>query len=111
MKYRVLDGQDIKGSKFFFVMAAAKRSKQINRMAKERGLPPNQVASIKTGFLKAPTIAITEILEGKISYRYVDKKKVLETENSLPASKLPKNGEAEGEKGEEEFNIASTTAS
>jgi len=80
MKNRVLDGQQIKGSKFLFVMAAAKRSKQINRMAKERGLPPNQVSSIKTKGIKAPTIAITEILEGNIEYCINHQKKRSEDE-------------------------------
>lgn len=53
-------------SKFQLVLAAARRSKQINRMAKERGLPPNQVASIKTKNIKPPTIALLEMKEGKV---------------------------------------------
>ena len=58
--------QSLDTSKFQLVLAAAKRSKQINRMAKERGLPPNQVASIKTKNIKPPTIALLEMKEGKV---------------------------------------------
>jgi DNA-directed RNA polymerase omega subunit len=59
--------QSLDTSKFQLVLAAAKRSKQINRMAKERGLPPNQVASIKTKNIKPPTIALMEMKEGKVT--------------------------------------------
>lgn len=83
MKERCIDGQTIKGSKFLFAMAAAKRSKQINRMAKERGLPPNQVASLKTKFIKSPTLSLVELLDGKIDYFYVPKTKDQESEGEL----------------------------
>lgn len=63
---KILSEQSPNQSKFQLVLAAAKRSKQINYMAKERGLPANQVASIKTKYIKPPTIALMEILEGKI---------------------------------------------
>jgi DNA-directed RNA polymerase omega subunit len=53
-------------SKFKLVLGAAKRSKQLNFMAKERGLPPNQVAKVRTQKIKPPTIALMEILEGKV---------------------------------------------
>jgi len=53
-------------SKFKLVLGAAKRSKQLNFMAKERGLPPNQVAKVRTQKIKPPTIALMEILEGRV---------------------------------------------
>jgi len=53
-------------SKFKLVLGAAMRSKQLNFMAKERGLPPNQVARVRTLKIKPPTIALIEILEGKV---------------------------------------------
>lgn len=53
-------------SKFKLVLGAAKRSKQLNFMAKERGLPPNQVAQVRTQKIKPPTIALMEILDGKV---------------------------------------------
>jgi DNA-directed RNA polymerase omega subunit len=63
---KILIDQSPEASKFQLVLAAAKRSKQINYMAKERGLPPNQVASIKTKYIKPPTIALMEIMEGRV---------------------------------------------
>ncbi|MBN2373548.1 DNA-directed RNA polymerase subunit omega [bacterium] len=60
------DDQKTTDSVFQLVMAVAKRSKQLNRMSKERGLPPNQVASIKTRHIKPPTIALDEFMYGKI---------------------------------------------
>lgn len=72
-KKRLIDKSPT-ASKFQLVLAAAKRSKQINYMAKERGLPPNQVASIKTKNIKPPTIALMEILEGKVVNFYKNHK-------------------------------------
>ena len=66
---RVLLGKNTDVSKFQLILAAAKRSKQINRMCKDRGLPPNQVATIKTDFIKPPTIAFKEVLNGKIVFK------------------------------------------
>jgi DNA-directed RNA polymerase omega subunit len=79
MRDKVLDGQTVKGSRFRLAMAAAKRSKQLNRMSKERGLPPNQVSASKTKNIKPPTIALVEIMEGKITYSNKHK----ETRNDL----------------------------
>ena len=75
--------QPPEASKFRLVLAAAKRSKQINYMAKERGLPPNQVASIKTKLIKPPTIALMEILEGKVVNYYKNDKKEINTTSSI----------------------------
>ena len=75
---KALLGEAIKGSKFKLVLAAAKRSKQLNRMAKDRGLPANQVAFIKTALIKPPTIALMEIMGGKIEYSYKEKEAILE---------------------------------
>ena len=71
-------------SKFQLVLAAAKRSKQINYMAKERGLPPNQVAGIKTKYIKPPTIALMEIIEGKVINYYKNDKNTTKANNSIP---------------------------
>jgi DNA-directed RNA polymerase omega subunit len=68
-------------SKFQLVLAAAKRSKQINFMAKERGLPPNQVASIKTKHIKPPTIALLEIMEGRVEGFYKNGEDPAETDD------------------------------
>ncbi|MGA1796626.1 MAG: DNA-directed RNA polymerase subunit omega [bacterium] len=59
-------GESPVASKFKLVLGAAKRSKQLNFMAKERGLPSNQVALVRTQKIKPPTIALLEILEGKV---------------------------------------------
>ena len=72
-KKKVIDKSPT-ASKFQLVLAAAKRSKQINYMAKERGLPPNQVSSIKTKYIKPPTIALMEIMEGKVVNFYKNHK-------------------------------------
>jgi len=90
---KILSEQSPNQSKFQLVLAAAKRSKQINYMAKERGLPANQVASIKTRYIKPPTIALMEILEGKVVNFYKNNK-----EDSLVSDAIP---EEEGASQEE----------
>ncbi len=55
-------------SKFLLVIAAAKRSKQIASEAKAKGLSPNEVARVKTKFVKPPTLALEELKAGKIRY-------------------------------------------
>ncbi|MGA1840358.1 MAG: DNA-directed RNA polymerase subunit omega [bacterium] len=67
---KIMVDRTSEASKFQLVLAAAKRSKQINFMAKERGLPPNQVATIKTKHIKPPTIALMEIVEGRVESFY-----------------------------------------
>jgi DNA-directed RNA polymerase omega subunit len=84
---KILSEQSPNQSKFQLVLAAAKRSKQINYMAKERGLPANQVASIKTKHIKPPTIALMEILEGKIVNFHKNNK-----ENSQASDAIPEEG-------------------
>jgi len=81
---KILSEQSPNQSKFQLVLAAAKRSKQINYMAKERGLPANQVASIKTKYIKPPTIALIEILEGKIVNFSKDNKENFQTSDAIP---------------------------
>lgn len=63
---KIMADRASEASKFQLVLAAARRSKQINFMAKERGLPPNQVATLKTKHIKPPTIALAEIMEGRV---------------------------------------------
>ena len=72
-------------SKFQLVLAAAKRSKQINRMAKERGLPPNQVVSIKTKNIKPPTIALMEMKEGKVVINLNNGKEKPQEPDAIPS--------------------------
>ncbi|MGA1790420.1 MAG: DNA-directed RNA polymerase subunit omega [bacterium] len=81
---KILSEQSPNQSKFQLVLAAAKRSKQINYMAKERGLPANQVASIKTKYIKPPTIALMEILEGKIVNFSKDIKENSQASDAIP---------------------------
>ena len=69
-------------SKFKLVLGAAKRSKQLNFMAKERGLPSNQVAQVRTQKIKPPTIALMEILEGKVIIQ--DKPEQEDTDTAAP---------------------------
>jgi DNA-directed RNA polymerase omega subunit len=52
--------------KFQLVIAAAKRSKQIAREAKERGLRPNQVALVESKHIKPTTLAVEEFKAGKV---------------------------------------------
>jgi DNA-directed RNA polymerase omega subunit len=53
-------------SKFQTVIAAAKRSKQISSEAKKRGLSPNEVALVRTNFVKSTTLALAELKAGKL---------------------------------------------
>ncbi|MGA1867775.1 MAG: DNA-directed RNA polymerase subunit omega [bacterium] len=55
-------------SRYQMVIAAAKRAKRINSIARQKGILPNQVTSIKTNFIKAPTIALAEMKTGVITY-------------------------------------------
>ena len=93
---KILSEQSPNQSKFQLVLAAAKRSKQINYMAKERGLPANQVASIKTRYIKPPTIALMEILVGKVVNFYKNNK-----EDSLASDAIPEEEGASQEEPEE----------
>ena len=77
------DDQKTTDSIFQLVMAVAKRSKQLNRMSKERGLPPNQVAAIKTKHIKPPTIALDEVVQGKIIYSNEDNKEETKDSDAL----------------------------
>ena len=55
-------------SRYQMVITAAKRAKRINSIARQKGILPNQVTSIKTEFIKAPTIALAEMNNGIIIY-------------------------------------------
>ena len=55
-------------SRYQMVITAAKRAKRINSIARQKGILPNQVTSIKTDYIKAPTIALAEMNHGKIRY-------------------------------------------
>jgi DNA-directed RNA polymerase omega subunit len=79
---KIMIDQSPEASKFQLVLAAAKRSKQINYMAKERGLPPNQVASIRTKYIKPPTIALLEIMEGRVVNFYKNGDDLTNTDDS-----------------------------
>lgn len=57
-------------SKFQIVIAAAKRSKQIASEAKAKGLSPNQVALVKSKYVKPTTLALEELKAGKIRYAW-----------------------------------------
>jgi len=55
-------------SKFQTVIAVAKRSKQIASEAKAKGLSPNQVALVRSRFVKSTTLALEELKAGKVRF-------------------------------------------
>jgi DNA-directed RNA polymerase omega subunit len=71
--------------KFQLVIAAAKRSKQIAREAKERGLRPNQVALVESKHIKPTTLAIDEFRAGKVHVVKSEAKTETPSEQPQPA--------------------------
>jgi DNA-directed RNA polymerase omega subunit len=75
--------------KFQLVIAAAKRSKQIAREAKERGLRPNQVAMVESKHIKPTTLAVEEFKAGKVHVTKIEEK------TETPSEQPPPQTEAE----------------
>ncbi|MGA1875768.1 MAG: DNA-directed RNA polymerase subunit omega [bacterium] len=71
-------------SKFQLVIAATKRSKQIAREAKERGLRPNQVTLVESKHIKPTTLAIEEFKAGKVRIEKPEEKTEAPSEQTAP---------------------------
>lgn len=63
-------------SKYLMVIGVAKRSKQLMREAKERGLRPNQVAVVRSKHIKPTTIALEEVRAGKVVFIRLEEKEI-----------------------------------
>jgi DNA-directed RNA polymerase omega subunit len=74
--------------KFQLVIAAAKRSKQIAREAKERGLRPNQVALVESKHIKPTTLAAEEFKAGKIRVTKIEEKTEKPSEQPAPQAEV-----------------------
>lgn len=72
--------------KFELVMAVAKRSKQIAREAKAKGLSCAEVSLVSSSkHIKPTTLALEEFLQGKLHFHEGDNQK----EKELPQTELP----------------------
>ncbi len=79
--------------KFELVIAVAKRSKQIAREAKAKGLSPAEVALVNSSkHIKPTTLALEEFLQGKLHFREGDnqkEKELLQTESPSEEPESP----------------------
>lgn len=55
--------------KYSYVMAVVKRAKQLRRKAKEKNIPFDEVATVKSNHIKALTVALDEFSAGNISLK------------------------------------------
>lgn len=55
--------------KYSYVMAVVKRAKQIRRRAKEKNIPLNEIATVKTNCTKPLTVALEEFNAGNVSMK------------------------------------------
>lgn len=55
--------------KYSYVMAVVKRAKQIRRKAKEKNIPFDEVATVKSNHIKALNVALDEFNAGNISLK------------------------------------------
>lgn len=69
--------------KYSFVMAVVKRAKELRRLAKEKNVPFNEIATVKTNYIKPLSVALEEFNVGNIGLKLKGSFDDLEKENIL----------------------------
>jgi DNA-directed RNA polymerase subunit K/omega len=100
-----------KDCKYSFVMVVVKRAKQLRRKAKEKNIPFDEIATVKTNFSKPLSVALEEFNVGNIRMKLKASLDDLEEENVIKdvETKTPE-GEGSISTEEKESEIPAETA-
>ena len=105
MSKKIVENNAIdKDCQYSYVMAVVKRAKELRRMARDKNVPLNEVATINTTHIKPLTVALEEFNAGNIGMRLRTPIKEPEKEKvpEVVEAKLPEEEKAEEEKKETE---------
>ncbi len=90
-----------KDSRYAFVMAVARRARQIMREAQEKGVTPREVSLVKAGAYKPVKLAEEELEQGLVGYTLRLSSKPVPAKNPPEAVEEPEEEPPAADSGEE----------